>query len=605
MASSAVPDSRIYSTRCLRCYADPPAFVYSGLGYCLPLIEFYHSREVLSEGRRYLVWSCNSVQDPYYPGPRDTREPLPPVESRSHGRYDGLDGRYDYSKVPQLYDGLRPLAPVHIWVTNSPNAVSGTLRPDFISRLVAANDQVDLDASSLAPKISKVRPGLEVHRPRFPSTAQARALGRITFFEAAVDQVAQCQRAIKEKQAWCEMARENKTAQEGFMGVWINNAEERDCLWFLTQAGVPCFVVHEASNENPAGANIHDGFVAGTEVEPKLNPLNCEFDRLAQQWGATDLDTPPVPRPSGRAKPATSDLPRSCLRWQLKLPVSAVLEQHRSRPLPPPFVPPSAHEASPMRGVVMGDETSEGNWIRPPVIVPPRENVKWTTFVEETLDEPERTVMKQVSKKARIDGSDDMMLWFDRAHHRKLCLEALPPIQGYLSDVLHFGRPAPAWDYVVDSNGKIVKLPPSEWMYMHERPDAAYIGRRASSPIRDEQIRPGDRRSPPGSPRVRRDSDSVSIGSTETSNGGTPPPGSSVQPPIVEREPPTEPNSDHRREPNASLRRPLSPGKVDPFLHHHRLTFLVPHRTDIRGLNRFWDGPGLQRARSSDGKSNK
>ncbi|KAJ7241593.1 hypothetical protein C8J57DRAFT_1368921, partial [Mycena rebaudengoi] len=89
--------------------------------------------------------------------------------------------------------------------------------------------------------------------------AQTRALNRVTCYEAAVDLVAQAQRGLKEKLAWCEMARSwlvqdidlslmrqerIQPAQESYIGVWVNNAEERDCLWFLTRAGVPCFVVH-------------------------------------------------------------------------------------------------------------------------------------------------------------------------------------------------------------------------------------------------------------------------------------------------------------------------------------------------------------------------
>jgi hypothetical protein len=69
---------------------------------------------------------------------------------------------------------LLEFCPTHeVWMSDSPNAVSGKLRPDFVARLAAANDQVNLDVSTLSAKIAKVRPRLEVHRPRFPSMAQA------------------------------------------------------------------------------------------------------------------------------------------------------------------------------------------------------------------------------------------------------------------------------------------------------------------------------------------------------------------------------------------------------------------------------------------------
>ncbi|KAJ7016084.1 hypothetical protein C8F04DRAFT_1282728 [Mycena alexandri] len=63
--------SRVYSTSRLRSFHgycdDPP--VNTSLDFRLPVFSTYHSCIVKIGARQYLIWSPNSVQDPYYPGP--------------------------------------------------------------------------------------------------------------------------------------------------------------------------------------------------------------------------------------------------------------------------------------------------------------------------------------------------------------------------------------------------------------------------------------------------------------------------------------------------------------------------------------------------------
>src|SRR6201996_8295652 len=104
------PEPKVFTTTRLK----------SGLGYCdippvdgsfmfrLPSFTAFRSRVVLVQGERYLIWSPNSSQDPFYPGVFPQLEPPPLPSSLTQRRYDGHRGPSDFTRSPQVYDPARP-----------------------------------------------------------------------------------------------------------------------------------------------------------------------------------------------------------------------------------------------------------------------------------------------------------------------------------------------------------------------------------------------------------------------------------------------------------------------------------------------------------------
>ncbi|KAK7007196.1 hypothetical protein R3P38DRAFT_2436258, partial [Favolaschia claudopus] len=103
-------DTRVYPTSRLLSFHgyDAPAYVDDGFDHRLPPGLRYYGREVETSGRRYELWSPNSIQTPYYPGIRFN--PTETAQSRDEllRRYDGQLGKFDYSIVPQYYDPRFP-----------------------------------------------------------------------------------------------------------------------------------------------------------------------------------------------------------------------------------------------------------------------------------------------------------------------------------------------------------------------------------------------------------------------------------------------------------------------------------------------------------------
>ncbi|KAF8175925.1 hypothetical protein K438DRAFT_1979430 [Mycena galopus ATCC 62051] len=103
-------DTRTYSTRRLRSghgYRNLP-FVDDALGFQLPTIGAYHSRLVRVGGRSYLIWSPNSLQDPFYPGVFPPLDQVPRAADRAQRRYDGYGGPADFTRAPQAYRASKP-----------------------------------------------------------------------------------------------------------------------------------------------------------------------------------------------------------------------------------------------------------------------------------------------------------------------------------------------------------------------------------------------------------------------------------------------------------------------------------------------------------------
>jgi hypothetical protein len=90
----SIVDSRVYSGLRLCSYhgyqTDP--LVDTSMDLHLPNFSSYHSRVVLLRGRQYLIWSPNSLQDPYYPGHYVLAGSPGYAASETQRRYDGHNG---------------------------------------------------------------------------------------------------------------------------------------------------------------------------------------------------------------------------------------------------------------------------------------------------------------------------------------------------------------------------------------------------------------------------------------------------------------------------------------------------------------------------------
>ncbi|KAJ7081457.1 hypothetical protein C8R44DRAFT_895094 [Mycena epipterygia] len=351
-----------FSTICLRSYhgyADAPVgAVDDGLGYRLPPIRSYHSRVVRSGGSQFLVWSPNSLQDPYYPGLFDLRGNVAMAADTSQHRYDGQGGPSDFTKVPQAYRVHRPwlgfikresrvspddieYQPAYsVWENPTSSALKGRVRPQFIQFLRLRNNEYETEINFQFPRITNRRRTLTINRPQWPTPASILKLEEIEDYEDAVDRIADVQRGLREKGAWLLMvetwiakpppvpALTNpviKPADDKLLGVWANSASEEDCVWFLTSAAVPCFFIHRLPRDEPLVLDAARTFAEGTEVQASLETSSNEYDHIATRraYRFTTQEFWPVPRVT--ITRSEMDRTRASLRWQMDLPEGRVL----------------------------------------------------------------------------------------------------------------------------------------------------------------------------------------------------------------------------------------------------------------------------------------
>ncbi|KAJ7066824.1 hypothetical protein B0H15DRAFT_807576 [Mycena belliarum] len=305
-------DSRVYSTARLVSHHgfDEPPTVDDGMLFRLLQIHSYHSRVVALNGQRWMIWSANSQQDPFYPGSRTTYGVLFRDSELSQRRYDGRGGQWDHTRVPQAHSAIRPwlgfilrnvqegnqnveYTPVYsVWETTNSYQV-GKLQSGFVESMEARNKDLDQQMNELLPSILTKRTTLCPYRPRTPTRADLAGLAAVVQYERAVDLAAECQAGMKEKCAWITMARlwleepfrepyvlatlDIILANDDYLGVWINGAQAEDPLWYLVSAKVPCFVIHELPQEEIV-ERVRNDFVVGTDVERVRT--GYEFDRI-------------------------------------------------------------------------------------------------------------------------------------------------------------------------------------------------------------------------------------------------------------------------------------------------------------------------------------
>ncbi|KAF8175926.1 hypothetical protein K438DRAFT_1979431 [Mycena galopus ATCC 62051] len=303
-------------------------------------------------------------------------------------------------------------------------------------------------------------------------------------------------------------------AYDQYLGVWINGADEEDCLWLLTRAALPCFVIHALPERESLHPRLLDSFVKNTDVARILDHETYEFDRLAlREYRYTITELQPVPYAAVRR--VAEDNRQSSLRWQLGLaehvdvPLDLragndELERRRQartriasgsgslslspseglRVLPVPVHPDAAASSA----EVQLDSTRVA-WLRPPAIKG-NDRRAWMTFRESRRDDNDEIYMRQLGQHSdarKLDEGDDE--WYDRELQRKLIFEGTPDLGANvgLTTGRAFGRPVPDWPFLFPSGNSYLKKTRSKWMYKDQDPVASDIGRIADPP-RIEQL---------------------------------------------------------------------------------------------------------------------
>ncbi|KAJ6587427.1 hypothetical protein DFH09DRAFT_1074663 [Mycena vulgaris] len=475
--------------------------VDDGFLFQLPRIRGYHARVVALNGRRWMIWSANSKQNPFYSGPK-VYMGLPPMSAEPEQRcYDGQSGRWDYVKVAQSLNATRPwlafiiregkhdeqdveYTPVYsVWITTSAHK-TGHLDVAYAKALVDRSDELDRQMLSLLPAVLKSRLNLCPYRPRFPARTNVEGVASVVLYERAVDQLAEIQRGMREKRAWITFAQkwiaspppiipspgaDIIPANDDFIGVWINGAAREDVHWFLTEARAPCFIIHELPVETPV-ENVLNSFRDDTDVPNPNDHQAYEYDRLAmaevyRYTRVEDNPLPAVPQPR-----TLQERSWSSLHWQLGVPVTTAL----------PLSVPHANSADPVESMDV-DNTAASSIAVPPV-APPAGGGAWIVFRESEIDD--EPVMAEVGgrRKGKAEMSEDEELWYDRRLKRKLIFTDLPPPPSGFTVDEEYGRPVPGWPFGYPSNGKFLPRKVSVWMYKKELPHPDAVGRIPGNP---------------------------------------------------------------------------------------------------------------------------
>lgn len=558
-------NTRLFESSRLRShhgYSNEPARANldCGLGYYLPHITSYHSRIVASGGRRYLVWSPNSTQDPYHPGSYPLVGQIALSADPSQRRCDGQGGPSDFTKNPQEYRLHRPwlgfllresqsdssdveYAPAYsVWEDPSDPSENGRLRPSYITALAARNSGLDQDIAFHLPRVQNKRRTLTVGYPRWPGTPLIARLNGVSKFEDAVDKLSEVQRGIREKRAWLEMVvlwtknpqpprlkRDEAIlpANERYLGVWINSAEEEDAYWFLTRASVPCFVLHELVELEPLPSDARSSFVESTEVEDLLVEGAYEPDNVARSGphGFTEREFFPVDH---RVVLRTLDEnSRSSLRWQLGFPSGLPMPRnvvrdegnrddrnlarrlrvmtgsspsstsaglayaHRTEVLSSANLSGTRSDSAkndssgPQKCELVHFNADRVPWVKPPAIAPADDKKKWVTFRQEWKEDTSVDCMVELgarNKARNLETGEGE--WYDRVRRRRLIFDNLPApdVNLGLTTSEEYGRPVPEWPFYFYDGNKYLARPASHWMYRTRKPDPAYVGRVANRP---------------------------------------------------------------------------------------------------------------------------
>jgi hypothetical protein len=302
------------------------------LSFGLPKFTLRHCRDVKMRDKTWELWSPNSERVAFYPGIMDPQFPKRVVEDRSYHRFDGSLGRFDFTVVPQHFLSNRPWLPfVHRTPMGSGDEIDfesvfdnwepkrlfrglGFVKEDYMTRLRQRCTELDSQADRRS-SIKDFSHKLWENRPRNTSEIIKSLKGELSF-DDAVNHTARITRKLREMVAWIEfvdtlkkyqdydvkalrgMKTEVQPADEKYMGVWLNGADEFRGLWLLLIGKVPCFIIHEYAQgrDYPTSwipdpidrrrAKYCTSFYEGTDIEDLMKVENNKFEVLANETGA-------------------------------------------------------------------------------------------------------------------------------------------------------------------------------------------------------------------------------------------------------------------------------------------------------------------------------
>ncbi|KAF8075205.1 hypothetical protein FPV67DRAFT_1665935 [Lyophyllum atratum] len=407
---------------------------------------------------RYLLWSFNSRQTPFFPGTSAEVVSLRPDDEVSHRRFDGHLGRFDPTVSPQylsekVWRGfiLRPTIgfakretlPEFERIYKVWDSAISRLKPKYVEAMVKRAELLATAINARA-RLQNSFTNYWDSRPTLPTVDQVRSLGNCSTYEEAVDLCAEVQRGMKEQSAWLEFVerlRENwvsakarlKTegvlpAHDDFIGVWINGNREDDTLWLMSH-GVPCFIIHELAPLDAwvwsTSRDTRKSWVVGTEADLLRK---TEYDSIALANGSVAAPfVAPRPHPAvpslGGTEFTASPIALGWISDQTgytshrgpstscQVPdreVTPVADPEEWPPLCPTLAAPEPLAVCLYEGRVA--------WIKPPPVHSTR-NQKggWTKF----LDDGEGHFVK-ITSTNDVDSDDEGHVIYDRHLRREL-----------------------------------------------------------------------------------------------------------------------------------------------------------------------------------------
>ena len=367
-----------------------------------------------------------------------------------------------------------------------------------------------------------------LHRPTI-NPDDINELRSLRSFDRALDDVTQMQRNLKMKAAWVAWVEQLQstpswsrasglpfdTADDSYMGIWINNMDQEDIDWFLAHR-IPCFVAHKLMGNEleslfDAGYGRRDTtFVHGTPVEELSGPANrLEAFLRRQDVSILHSDADESIRreePSSPPFALATSFSLSHLAWARggASPIaysSLPSTTQTSQPTTRHNIDFSDWGADPLDLVEV--DPRRVAWIRPPPVIRAPPGRKWEKWAEENVN-GQLLVNKVGRSYSNIDGAS----YFDRSYNREIILlEEVPMLPGAVSNPEVFGLPCPRHLHFVitpqNKNPRPAKA--SSWLYLTKDPARHDEGLRATRPDAEalpfkDEFRVGGSDQPPSPP---------------------------------------------------------------------------------------------------------
>ena len=526
-------------------YAARPC-VDSRLSAQLPPFEIRAHRIVQIGDEAWELWSPNSLQYPFLPGLIDESLRVEVAGSRADRRSDGHLGRFDPCVSPQYSSGHPAWAP-HVRRLPSSSLecpefadileiTDGRsrhpIRARYIDELLRRNDSLDARITELMV-ISRSNPSIALedvwrfHRPNVDRN-DIQELRSVRSFDRVLDDLTQLQRNLKMKAAWIDWVEQLQstptwsrasslpfdTADNSYMGIWINDLDQEDIDWFLAHR-IPCFVAHRLRGDelerllNAGYARRDTTFFQGTSVESLDRRFNkLEAFLIRQDVTITHSDNDDSIR---REEPSN---PPYALAASFSL-----LHRAWARGGDAPVAYPSLPSAEPvssssaLSNINFSDWDAEPldyveidprrvAWVRPPPVIRSSAG-KWEKWAEKNI-EGQLFVAKVGRSYSDFHGAS----YFDRANNREvILLEEAPILPGVVSEREVFGFPCPRHlHFVVTPQNKDPRpAKASSWLYLTQNPAHRDVGLQAMSPDAEslpfkDEFRGGGSDQPPSPP---------------------------------------------------------------------------------------------------------